>query len=81
MHTSLAKILFLNPETKFETHQILSLGQAINRNPFKEPQPPVDIETSIVIDNGEVLETHKCVLDENFVFKNLLNQKTSSQKG
>jgi len=72
MHTSLAKILFLNPETKFETHQILSLGQAINRNPFKEPQPPIDIETSIVIVNGEVLETHKYVLDENFVFKNLV---------
>ena len=72
MHTSLAKILFLNPETKFKTYQILSLGQAINRNPFKEPQPPIDIETSIVIVNGEVLETHKYVLDENFVFKNLV---------
>ena len=72
MHTSLAKILFLNPETKFETYQILSLGQAINRNPFKEPQPPIDIETSIVIVNSEVLETHKYVLDENFVFKNLV---------
>lgn len=72
MHTSLAKILFLNPETKFETYQILSLGQAINRKPIKEPQLPIDIETSIVIDNGEVLETHKCVLDENLMFKNLV---------
>jgi len=76
MHTSLAKILFLNPETKFETHQILSLGQAINRNPFKEPQPPIDIETSIVIDNGEVLETHKNVLHENLMFKNLVGRST-----
>ena len=76
MHTSLAKILFLNPETKFETYQILSLGQAINRKPFKEPQLPIDIETSIVIDNGEVLETHKYVLHENLMFKNLVGRST-----
>jgi len=69
MHTSLAKILFLNPETKFETCQILCLGQAINRNPFKEPQPPRDLEISVVVDNGEVLETHKNILDETSFLK------------
>ena len=69
MHTSLAKILFLNPETKFETHLILCLGQAINRNPFKEPQPARDLEISVVVDNGEVLETHKNVLDETSFLK------------
>ena len=36
-----------------------------------EKEPPREFQINIIGDNGEVLETHNNVLDENFVFSNM----------
>ena len=37
-----------------------------------DQEPPREIEISFVGDDGEVIDTHRNILDENFVFKDLL---------
>jgi len=37
-----------------------------------DQEPPREIEISFLGDDGEVIDTHRNILDENFVFKDLL---------
>jgi len=40
-------------------------------------EPPREFQINIIGDNGEVLETHNNVLDENFVFSNMAGGNSS----
>ena len=42
---------------------------------IEELEPPKELKITIVGRDGEVIETHKNVLDENFQFKNALGGK------
>ena len=49
----------------------LSIEKHINE------EPPREFQINIIGDNGEVLETHNNVLDENFVFSNMAGGNSS----
>ena len=42
---------------------------------ISEKEPPREFQINIIGDNGEVLETHNNVLDENFNFSNMAGGK------
>lgn len=50
-----------------------SLPKLSIEKPFEEPEPPQEIQITIVDSNGEK-KTHKSVLDETFEFKNLVRE-------
>jgi hypothetical protein len=57
-----------------------SKGVCISSVPLKvtgKSSPPREFQINIIGDNGEVLETHNNVLDENFVFSNMAGGDSS----
>ena len=44
---------------------------------ISEKEPPREFQINIIGDNGEVLETHNNVLDENFNFSNMAGGNSS----
>mgnify|MGYP003632273042 FL=1 len=73
----------LNYESLNNTQKIKLLDVALKyslprlsiEKSIEELEPPKELKITIVGRDGEVIETHKNVLDENFQFKNALGGK------